>query len=41
MVMKDNERVDVIQKWSRTPSGVLLITYDMFTNLAELTRLKV
>ena len=41
MVMKDNERVDAIKKWSQTPSGVLLITYEMFTNLAELTRLKV
>lgn len=41
MVMKDSERVEVINKWSQTPSGVLLVTYEMFTNLAELTRLKV
>ena len=41
MVMKDSERVEVINNWSQTPSGVLLVTYEMFTNLAELTRLKV
>lgn len=35
MVTTDRTKDDVITKWSETASGVLLITYDNFSNMTE------